>query len=215
MTMGEWAENEINIANTILDANEDRYFLTCVKSAYKALKSLMEDRHSGMSIGVTQTILNRLIDGKPLTPITESDFVGVQSVEGFSQEQLHEQGLKSVIQCPRMFSLFRDERLDGEILYSDDERYCCFDKKEPDMTYRESLGRKIIDELYPIKMPYMPASEMYRICMESVGKTEAVKAVRYIITPDYLYVPVNRYFKLGEKDWIEITEKEYEMEMEA
>lgn len=33
----------------------------------------MEDGHSGMSIGITKNILNRLIAGKPLTPIVDTE----------------------------------------------------------------------------------------------------------------------------------------------
>lgn len=41
----------------------------------RAFESLLGDGHSGMSIGITKNILNRLIDGKPLTPIEDTEDV--------------------------------------------------------------------------------------------------------------------------------------------
>lgn len=41
----------------------------------RAFESLLGDGHSGMSIGITKNILNRLIDGKPLTPIEDTEEV--------------------------------------------------------------------------------------------------------------------------------------------
>ena len=73
MTMTNWAKREVEIAcaRERRDKNPDEwdYGCACYKSAYKAYQCVMGDGHSGMSIGFTQNILNRLIDGKPLTPI--------------------------------------------------------------------------------------------------------------------------------------------------
>ena len=74
--MTEWAKREIEIAcaRKRRDKSPDEwdYDCACYKSAYKAYQSLMEDGHSGMSIGFTKNILNRLIDGKPLTPVEDT-----------------------------------------------------------------------------------------------------------------------------------------------
>ena len=75
MNMKEWAEREIRIACERERGNkpEDEwdYGVACYESAFKAFQSLLEDGHSGFSLGLTQNILNRLIDGKPLTPIED------------------------------------------------------------------------------------------------------------------------------------------------
>lgn len=75
MSMTEWAKREIEIAikkeRGDGDPNEWDYGCACYESAYKAFLSLYEDEHSGCSIGFTKEILNRLIDGKPLTPIED------------------------------------------------------------------------------------------------------------------------------------------------
>ena len=74
--MDDWAKNEIEIAckheRNDKSPEEFEYWRACYESAYKAFQSLMEDSHSGMSISLTKAILNRLIDGKPLTPIEDT-----------------------------------------------------------------------------------------------------------------------------------------------
>lgn len=74
-----WAEEEIRIAckrergNT--SENEWDYGVACYESALKAFRSLAEDGHSGMSIGITLDILNKLVKGQALTPIDDVDDV--------------------------------------------------------------------------------------------------------------------------------------------
>ena len=75
MNMKKWAKREVEIAckkeNPDQKEGEWDYGCACYESALKAFDSLMEDGHSGFSIGMTKHILNRLIDGKPLTPIED------------------------------------------------------------------------------------------------------------------------------------------------
>lgn len=72
-----WAEEEIRIAckrergNT--SENEWDYGVACYESALKAFRSLAEDGHSGMSIGITLDILNKLVKGQALMPIDDVD----------------------------------------------------------------------------------------------------------------------------------------------
>ena len=112
MTMTNWAKREVEIAcahergDKIPD--EWDYGCACYKSAYKAYQCLMGDGHSGMSIGFTKNILNRLIDGKPLTPIQDTPAVW---------EMPTDYDDKISYQCNRMFSLFKDVYTDGRVLY--------------------------------------------------------------------------------------------------
>lgn len=73
--MTDWAKREIEIAcireRGDKNADEWDYGCACYESAYKAFQSLVEDEHSRMNIRLTQNILNRLIEGKPLTPIED------------------------------------------------------------------------------------------------------------------------------------------------
>ena len=79
MTTNEWAEREIEIAckkeNPNWDGKSFDYGCACYQSALKAYKSLCEDEHSGFSFGLTKNILIRLMDGLPLMPITDEDFI--------------------------------------------------------------------------------------------------------------------------------------------
>lgn len=78
-SMDLWAENEVKLACEHEKSGDDgdgfsKYGCACYRSALKAFDSLMEDEYSGMSIiGITRNILNRLIAGKPLTPIVDTD----------------------------------------------------------------------------------------------------------------------------------------------
>ena len=220
MTMTDWAKKEVEIAckrereasNT--PENEWDYGAACYESALKAFNSLMEDGHSGMSIGFTRDILNRLIDGKPLTPITEDDFYFTESSIRDSPEYLKKCGLKSRIQCPRMSSLFRDEYLDGTVKYKDVGRTICMEIHNPDVSYLNGFISDIINELYPISMPYMPTLEPYKVYTLEIltdrknGDYDSF-AILYVIKPDGTRLDLNRYFKATDTSFIEINVDEW------
>ena len=77
MRMSEWAKREVEIAckkeNPNWDGESFDYGCACYQSALKAYLSLCEDEHSGMSFSLTKNILVRLMEGNPLTPITDED----------------------------------------------------------------------------------------------------------------------------------------------
>lgn len=128
-----------------------------MESALKAFNCLMEDGHSGMSIGFTKAFLNRLIDGKPLTPIEDTD-----DIWEFSWE---DDGVKTY-QCTRMSSLFKDEYSDGTVKYHDVDRVICYEVSSPDVSYSSGFVRKTIDEMFPITMPYWPKDNPYKVYVE-------------------------------------------------
>lgn len=167
--MTEWAKKEVEL----FKEKQDDYGKLCADSALNAFLSLMADDHSGLSIKITQKLLNKLIDGQPLQPIEDKDFF-VNSKEGFdlfeSEEQLKKAGLKSSLQCPRMFSLFRKEKLDGTVIYNDVGRTIfvdIYDENNPS-TWHSSEADKIVDELFPIKMPYYPSPKQYKVYGKSM-----------------------------------------------
>ena len=81
MNMSDWAKKEVELAKIIeakdLKEGEFDYGGACYDSALKAFNSLTEDGHSGMSIKIAKQILNRLIDGSPLTPIEDREDIWV------------------------------------------------------------------------------------------------------------------------------------------
>lgn len=210
MTTEEWAEKEIEIAckkeNPNWDGKSFDYGCACYQSALKAYKSLCEDEHSGFSFGLTKNILIRLMEGLPLTPITDDDFLGAKP-EWDDSIYLKEHGLKSDLQCPRMSSLFRDERLDGKITYSDIDRTIMHDANG-DGWWHSSVPSRLVDEMFPITMPYYPKVEKYKVygetfyivdgedkTAENAGKVNLIK-IYYIITPDNERIEINKEFEV-------------------
>lgn len=221
MSMTKWAKREIELAckheNPDWDGKEFDYGCACYQSALKAYESLMQDGHSGMSFSFTKNILIRLMEGLPLRPITDEDFFDnkgdVICLE--TEEELRKRGLKSHTQCPRMSSLFREETLEGKVTYSDINRYYCIDI-HTNVTYSNGTASEIIEELFPIKMPYYPQKGRYKVYAEDFltdvknGDFDT-KGFFYCITPEGEKVEINRFFaeKEGHK-WVEISKEEYE-----
>lgn len=214
--MKSWAEREIEIACKYERAGNDNpndewdYGCARYESALKAFKSLLGDEHSGFSIGMTKHILNRLIDGKPLTPIEDTPDVWNDISE--------EEGYK-VYQCKRMSSLFKYVCDDGRIKYKDVNSICCVDVDvDIQITYHSSLIQRIMDEMFPISMPYMPGApiKVFRtnlLTNRKNGDFDTV-AIFYAIKSDGERVEINRFFKEGEKDWVEIDGAEYALRQE-
>ena len=158
------------------------------------MESLAEDGHSGFSIGITKNILNRLIDLKPLTPIEDTDDIWnkVCDRNGFTE-----------FQCKRTSSLFKKVHAYGSVTYTDVGRYFCVNIYDPDDTYTSGIVTQLLDELYPIEMPYMPASNKFKVYCEEFltdrknGDFDTVGVI-YLIKPDGEKVDVGRYF--GELD---------------
>ena len=211
MSILEWAKKEVELAKIIeakdLKEGEFDYGGACYDSALKAFKSLAEDGHSGMSIKLTQQILNRLIDGKPLLPIEDIEDI-------WNEVERNKEDKVIVYQCSRMSSLFRYIYENGKVTYSDIDRVYCFNINEPDIRYSFGLVRNIIDEMFPITMPYSPANECIKVCREEFlyspdgGDFDSV-GVLYVEDPDNKRINVSRYFKEEDNKWVEIEFTEH------
>ena len=215
--MSEWAEQECRIAckkenpNFNFESDEFDYGCSCYKSALKAYKALCDDGHSGYSFSVTRNILNRLMEGIPLTPITDEDFPKVELDPDNPWNK--EMGLKSDVQCPRMFSLFRQEALDGTVTYHDNDRAYYINIEEPSDTYQSST--KFIDDMFPITMPYMPKKEKYQIYAQTFLANEGngdfdTKGIFYVITPEGEKIDVNIFMTEKNNKMERITKEEYD-----
>ncbi len=205
--MLEWAENEIELAKKAFNKDdvEYDYAIMCMDSAIKAYKSLMEDGHSGYSIGVTKTILNALIDGVPLTAIEDTDDIWNKIDDG-------------MYQCKRMSSLFKDVSEDGAITYKDIHRVVCIDANSG-ASYSFGLAHNYLDSLYPITMPYNPKREKYKIfCEDFLYKDPGEEthedfnrfAMLYMIEPGGNRVEIGKYYKESkDQGMVEISKEEY------
>ena len=218
MSMYEWAEQECRLAckrenpDFDFDGDDFDYGCSCYKSALKAYKSLVEDDHSGMSFSFTRNILERLMRHEPLTPITDDDFKGEDSI--CSDEDLASRGLKSEIQCPRMSRLFRKATIDGDVTYNDRNRADCIDIEKPSDTFSSNTD-KIVDELFPIKMPYLPEKGKYKVYVQTFLTDKKngdfdTRGVIYLITPDGKRIDINRYYTEKAGKMVEISKDEYD-----
>lgn len=214
MSMGSWAEKEIEILKA---GNKDEecgfdYVGSCCDSALKAFRSLMDDGHSGMSIGITTGILNKLIEGKPLTPIEDTEDIWNET-GGYGDE---EKGIKHY-QCKRMSVLFKDVYPDGRVEYHDVNRTKCVYIDNPDISWHSGDTSRLINELYPITMPYIPSSEPFVVYCEEFLTDESkgdydTKGMLYLITPKGDKKEINRFYHEFDKHqpMKEISKEEYE-----
>lgn len=209
MSMSEWAEREVQLAcarEKALSEDKDEwdYGCACYESALKAYKSLCEDGHSGFSFGLTKQILIRLMDSLPLTPIEDTDDIWGERVSRERDYTTH--------QCKRMSSLFKDVYADGTVKYHDVNRFYCQDKDNPNNTYHSGLVSRVLNEMFPITTPYVPERPRAVICEEFLtdrknGDFDTV-GIYYIAGPER--TEINRFFKEGMDDWVEISRAEYE-----
>lgn len=213
MSTINWAENEIEIVRNRLKSSpeeergENDYILGCYESAFKAFKSLLEDSHSGMSISITKSILIRLIDGRPLNEIQDTEDVW-NEVSGLSKDVKE-------YQCSRMSSMFKKVYPDGSVKYNDIDRAVCVNVDDTRDVFH-GYGCKILDEILPIQMPYSPSSKQYKIyCKEFLydedGGDFDTLGVLYAISPEGEKINIERYFKdvKGNPGWVEINSDEY------
>ena len=204
-SMEKWAEKEIRLACE----KEGEYGRACYKSAMRAYKSLLNDDHSGFSIHLTKNILNRLINVQPLTPIED-----VPEVWNDISPWKSDEGMVEKYQCRRMSSLFKEVYDDGAVVYDDIDRVSCIDINNPSVSWHNGLGNKIVNELFPIKMPYYPATSPYKLYMEDFlvdpnnGDFDT-KGFFYLIKPDGERVEINKFYKEQDEGWAEIGVEEY------
>ena len=219
MSTYTWAEQECRLAckrenpNFDFDSNDFDYGCSCYKSALKAYKSLIDDEHSGMSFSFTRDILERLMRHEPLTPITDDDFEGGNLV--YDDEDLASMGLKSEIQCPRMSSLFRKETVDGKVTYCDVNRAYSVNVETPSDTFSCGRETNIVDEMFPIKMPYLPEKEEYKVYVQTFLTDKKngdfdTQGILYLTTPEGKRIDINRYYTEKAGKMVEISKDEYD-----
>lgn len=215
MTMLAQVKREVEKVCKKINPNWDGesfdYDCSCYKSALKAYKSLVEDNHSGFSWVFTASILKRMLDGLPLTPIEDEDFNTPDAV----CEIVNDDGMIST-QCPRMCSLFKHENPDGSIIYTDQDRQYCYNIEFPDDTFN-CKDEDIVDELFPITMPYYPTGKKFKVgikeflCNPENGDYDH-KAIEHVITPDNEKIIIGKYYREENRKMVEITKEQFELD---
>lgn len=209
MSMTDWAKREVEIAYKREAPNRKNdewdYGCACYESALKAYLSLMDDDHSGASFGFTVGILKRLLEAKPLTPIEDVP-------EVWNDVTYKDDGGKDY-QCSRMSSLFKHVSKDGTVRYSDVNRYYCKDVNSG-ATYTCGLEARVLDEKYPITMPYFPPLGQYvfttaEFLTDRKNGDFDTKAIYNLKAPDGTTETINRFFAQSGNGWREIDIDEY------
>lgn len=221
--MQSWAEREIEIAcKRERAASEEKegcwdYGCACYESALKAFRSLQSDEHSGMSIGFTKDILNRLIDHKPLTAIEDTPDVWSDVLDRSGHR-----GEDVCYQNKRMSSLFKYVYADGTVKYRDVDAFVGVDI-ENDFCFHSGLIDNIMNELNPIIMPYYPPSKPTRVYITDALTDRKngdfdTRAIRHAVMQNGDRIEINRYFKEPETDkadgWEEIDEVEFNQRLD-
>lgn len=219
MTMSEWARKEVEIACKKENPDWDQasgqfdYGCGCYQSALKAYLTLMEDGHSGYSFGITAAILERLLHELPLTPIED---IPENWYDGSDEDQpliKSDDGTVSQM-CKRRFSLWKETRADGTVVFRDNERYVCYDESESFAGFHDGQAGRILDEMFPIKMPYFPEKERYKI-EESTYLTDRkngdldTKAFWRVTTPGGEVVSINQFYAEIDNKWQRIDQETF------
>ena len=209
MSMDTWAEKEVELAckreNPDWDGKSFDYGCMIYQSALKAFKVLLEDEHSNMSIQLTKDVLNRLIDGKCLTPIEDTDNL-------WNYVYDREDGTK-VYQCSRMSGLFKDVLPDGTVKFDDVNRVVKIDQYGNG--WHSGDASRLVNERFPIEMPYYPSTEKYKVYSEDFlvdpkNGDYDTWAYFYIETPEGEKVDLNLYYTEKEGQTVQISKEEYD-----
>lgn len=201
---GKWAEerkakekaSEMEDDNKHLFECAVEYACACVDSAAKAYKAMLKVEKPVS--GKAKELLNRLLKNQPLSPITEDAFKAALhephewEVEPNVLEGKH---LKSSMQCPRMFSLFREEDLDGNVTYSDVQRAIYMDQRN--QAWADGEAVRTVDRMFPITLPYYPADKPFVVHGHHDG-TPDVRHYDYLITPEGKRIELN--IGVGERE---------------
>ena len=219
-TIFERAKYEVELAKKKVMEDEDdfnEYLCMCFDAALEAFEVLCKQRHSGMSIKVTKGILNKLIDGEPLTAIEDTPDV-------WDKVELSPNDDVISYQCKRCSALFKKIFPDGIVKYEYVDSVTGVDAITG-AAYSLGLIRDIYDEMYPIKIPFNPPKDKAYVYTADFsfdkknGDFDTI-AVLYIQKGDKR-IEVNRFFRepiSGEKEtypgWVEIDIEEFTMRME-
>lgn len=206
MSTKEWAEKELEIAKK--DFNWSGYQMECAKSAYNAFCSLLKDDHSGYSWGLTVSILKKLIDTLPLTPIIDTDDIWTQCYWD-----------KGRYQCKRYSSLFKEIQPDGSIVYNDTDRVA-ISYEGSDALWGNGFVSRLVDGMHPIEMPYIPRKNLYIVHAKEgkyiytelgINRTCDLLSLIYLEnTAENKTESILRYFKyVPSKGYVEISKQEY------
>lgn len=202
----DWAKREVEIAcGKKINLKEYHIY----NRALETFEHMYDDGLDNDSLNMFLQTLECLLKGNPITPI--------EDIEDVWNEPLVFKEFKNY-QCKRFPTLFKNTHSDGTVKYCDFSRVSCIDIDNPYFSYsNNSKVLEIIDELFPITMPYNPKKEHINVyCEDFLYDKDYVGfdtfCVLYAVKNNSM-VNIDRYFRKGEiteKDFlVEISEEEY------
>ena len=215
MSMIDWAKREVELAckhenpEFVVGSGEFDYGCSCYESALKAYESICGDGHSGFSFGLTKNILIRLLDAKPIMPIED-----IPEIWNDLGEYGGVPDLEKHYQCQRMSSLFKYEYANGRVEYKDVDRVYGQDISDPNSRYTSKLTSDVVNDLFPITMPYIPKDAPYIVMTETFlsdvkNGDYDTKQIIEVITPEKEHIPISECYKESENGWLRIKTGEY------
>ena len=143
--------------------------------------------------------LSRLIEGKPLTPLTDNYGTDWKRIGSHRYKHTRYRHLTMDI-------------LDGNVIYTDYRRFLTIDESDRSSDYQhicyDNDVTRIMHEIMPITFPYYVASEPHKVYIKNFSVDESNdisgvyrKRTRYVgilmtIKPNHHVDYVNRYFKI-------------------
>lgn len=191
-----------------------KYKMECIESALRAYCSLCADGHSGYSIFETMSFLKRMVEHKPLTPLTgdESEWNLIDPAD--------EKDNFDLFQSRRSPSVFKKVYADKTV-YNDVDRVVVRDI-DTGLDWYCGFYTKMVDDMFPVEMPYMPSSKKFIVEVREFDSVNAKPGfydtvfVSRIIPPEGIgeCINLNKMYKEvigedGKSTLVEIDEKEY------
>ena len=194
--MKKWAKEEVELACKQLPEEEGKLYAEALKIYNRLIKNCESVYDRGKVLALVRRMLNEIV----LTPITENE------------EWIEVEGCEGEWTCKRMPTVRRMKTDGDEYKYSHYGRVVSVDDTTG-LTYKDALTTRIADEYFPITLPYFPNGNRditiythdFSTSEDDVYDTVFIKELS--VKGDRL--PIERYFKAGENDWIEIDEEEY------
>lgn len=228
----KWALNELRIIiNEMKEKGEyDDYSIAPYKTGYKLFKTLLNDTlcvDSKQKRNSIDLLLN-LSKGMPLTPIKdESDVwklvydsngnnnLNNRITRAFYSDEVYSSlfgDIDKVYICKRYTNLHKKVYKDGKIVFSDCSRVVDLEYPEqtdPLYTGYNGLVLRIMDQMYPITMPYIPRS--FKRFKAYTNRLD-INVLTIVMIDDYdslwLQHRIGRSFKFSEdtQKWTEIID---------
>jgi hypothetical protein len=173
--------------------------------AVSMFKVLFSKHQSKQHLVLVKGLLNRMTSGLPLSPITMEDFDNTVASE-IRGELKHT--------CARYEALTATKKSEGtEFTYSDSKRVVFYDQSLINQEETSSIvdilhsranypsiALKLVDDLFPITLPYMPGDtyevfgSSYSFKLAKGGEPDLVE-IDFIKTPNGQLVKVDQYYR--------------------